>query len=92
MNRKNGAFHILVDVLITAAQIAERSGIELALYLKDLCLDCTVLIISGFSCFGNLMERACRLDFQIAFLPNQLPTRLLEKREGWSAAMPSAQL
>ena len=27
-------------VLITVVQIAERSGAELALYLKDLCLDC----------------------------------------------------
>ena len=54
------------DVLITAVQIADISGIELALQLKDLCLDCGVLIISGFSCFGNLIERACRLGFQIS--------------------------
>jgi CheY-like chemotaxis protein len=54
------------DVLITHVQKADISGIELALQLKSLCLDCGVLIISGFSCFGNLIERACRLGFQIA--------------------------
>ena len=50
-------------VLITVVQIAERSGAELALYLKDLCLDCEMLIISGVSCFGNLIERASRRGF-----------------------------
>ncbi len=60
------------DVLITAVQIADISGTELALQLKDLCLDCGVLIISGFSCFGNLIERACRLGFQIAFYSKPL--------------------
>ena len=54
-------------VLITPIQMAELSGVELALNLKDLCLDCEMLIISGVSCFGNLIERASRLGFQIAF-------------------------
>jgi CheY-like chemotaxis protein len=55
------------DVLIAPVQMLDISGSELTLHLKNLCLDCGVLIISGFSCFGNLIERACRLGFQIAF-------------------------
>ena len=65
------------DVLITAVQMADISGTELALQLKDLCLDCGVLIISGFSCFGDLIERACRLGFQIAFYSKPLEPNTL---------------
>ncbi len=65
------------DVLIAAIQIADISGTELALQLKDLCLDCGVLIISGFSSFGNFIERACRLGFQIAFYSKPLAPNTL---------------
>ena len=82
------------EVLITHVQIAEIAGIELALQLKSLCLDCGVLIISGFSCFGNLIERACRLGFQIALdskpiAPNMLigEVRRLVRRNTPSATL-----
>jgi DNA-binding NtrC family response regulator len=64
-------------ILITVVQIAERSGVELALYLKDRCLDCEALIISGVSCFGNLVERASRLGFQIAFHSKPVDSNVL---------------
>jgi FixJ family two-component response regulator len=59
-------------LLIADVLMPELSGLELAIELKSLCPGCQVLMISGYSCYHSLVDRAYRLGFEIAFLPKPI--------------------
>ena len=67
-------------LLIADVLMPELSGLELAIELRLLCPDCQVLIISGYSCYHTLVDRAYRLGFEIAFLPKPIsPAHLIRE-------------
>jgi DNA-binding NtrC family response regulator len=83
------ARHHAPHLLVSDVAMLALSGIELAIELKRMDLDCNILLFSGHSATHDLLHQARARGFDFQVLPKPLPPqRLIEEASAieWTTA------
>jgi len=71
------------DLVISDIDMPHLSGIELAIRLKELHLDCNILLVTGHSGYLDLLDQAERLGHQFHVLQKPIgPQKLIAEIRG----------
>ena len=76
------------DLFISDIEMPGFSGIELAIQLKELHLDCNILFLSGYAGYLDLLDQAEELGHHFQVLPKPIvPQKLIAEIQdrGWDS-------